>query len=145
SAKVGDPLLIDVGVTNNGPDPALNVVFTLTIPAGASFTSFGSLVGFRPGDGCSNDFAGHISCHLASLGSGLSASLHNLSASAVSVGTLTLSNTTSSDTLDPDSANNTSTSETTIRALSTLSLHGALPISSAKVGDPLLIDVGVTN
>src|SRR5256885_113824 len=54
SAKVGDPLLIDVGEANDGTGPELNVVVQLWIPAGSSFTSFGSLVGFRPGDGCSN-------------------------------------------------------------------------------------------
>src|SRR5207245_653890 len=130
------------GVSNNGPDTAVNVVFTLTIPSAASFTSFGSLVGFHPGDGCSNDFAGHISCHLASLASGSSASLHNLSANAVSPALLTLSNSVSSGTLDPIAANNTATTDVSILAHTADLVATVSAPASVKVGDAFLVDVG---
>src|SRR5438445_405818 len=98
--KVGDAFLVDVGVSNSGPDSAVNVVFKIGRASCRERAWIWSVVGLHKKDGCSNDFAGHISCHLASMARGSRTSLHNLGANAVSPALLTLSNTVSSDTLD---------------------------------------------
>jgi uncharacterized repeat protein (TIGR01451 family) len=111
----GDTVSYTTTVTNNGPDPAKTVTFTINFPAGLNFTGFGAFTGaFKAGDSCSNDGAGHITCYLANLAPGATAGLTGTTATATALGTQTVTATTTSATTDPNPANNTATVSTTV-------------------------------
>ncbi len=109
-------LTYTIDVTNGGPDAASGVTLTDVLPAGTVFASLTPAGGWScttPAVGA----AGTVSCSIASLANGSSASFTlNVTVGALAAGTL-LSNTATVATVssDPSSADNTATATTTVQ------------------------------
>jgi uncharacterized repeat protein (TIGR01451 family) len=123
----GSSITFPITVTNNGPDPALNVVVSDTVPAHTTFESISA-----PGFSCATPpvgGTGTITCTKASLAA--STTVHFTLVVRLAPATLRgtdISNTVavSSDTFDPSTSNNSATVttvfEVTAPAMSTTAL-----------------------
>jgi uncharacterized repeat protein (TIGR01451 family) len=115
-ATASRSLAYAITLTNFGPDTATNLVMTDALPAGTTFESATVPAGWncmflRKGRG------GTVSCTVASLAANASdpASLViRLAGSAKKAGSISNTATVTSDTHDPDPANNSATAITTI-------------------------------
>ena len=114
--NAGDNLSYTVTVTNNGPDPATNVVVTDTLPAGVTFV-LTSGCAESPGGGVPN-------CSLGTIANGTSKQYSIMvTVNAATSGTITNSASVAASEQDPNTANN-STSENT-------QVNGSSPTVSA--------------
>ena len=110
--QAGQQLVYTVNVTNAGPDPAVNVVASDTLPAGVTFGST---------TGCAESSSGGVpNCTLGTIAVG-SPKQYTITVT-VNSGTpdgtiLTNSVNVSSDTPDPDTANNTDNEGTTVTSV----------------------------
>jgi uncharacterized repeat protein (TIGR01451 family) len=97
SVVIGSNITFTISVTNNGPEPALNIVVTDPLPAGLSFvsTSASSFV----------NSAGTIIANLGDLAPGAAATF-TITATATSVGSLTNVTTVGGIWIDTNPANN---------------------------------------
>lgn len=103
---LGETLVYTVTITNNGPSAAQSVILTDTLPAGVTLVST---------SGCTEDPAGVPTCSLGTLSASSSAEVViTTTVNLTSSGTLSNSATVGSTTHDPDSGNNTVSTETTI-------------------------------
>lgn len=105
----GQQIVYTVTVNNGGPDAAENVVATDTLPTDVSFVST---------SGCDNDPIGVPDCNLGTIASG-GAKQYTLTVtvnSSTPDKTITNAVSVSSDTADPDSANNSTTADTHVQA-----------------------------
>jgi uncharacterized repeat protein (TIGR01451 family) len=95
-------------VTNNGHDTARNVVVTDDLPASVTFVSAYSTQG-----NC-GETGGLVTCNFGDMENG---AVVTATITVTATAAITLSNTASvsSDTLDPNAANNTATQQTTVR------------------------------
>jgi uncharacterized repeat protein (TIGR01451 family) len=108
----GQPLTYLVTVTNQGPSAAPNVVVTDTLPLSANVT-FGSATPSQGTCGAPNPLV----CNLGALASGASATVTIVvNVGAAATGPLSNTATATSDLPDPNSANNTATTSTTVAA-----------------------------
>lgn len=146
TARPTDNVVYTVTVTNNGPDTATNVTWSDTLPAGETLDS----VSFPGGSGCSFPATSTVSCSTSSLANGASASF-SLTATvgaAMPDGTV-LNNTATaaSDQLDPNPANNSSTSSLTVTAFKADVAVTKVGPPEAVAGDPanLVYTIVVTN
>jgi len=96
-----------VTVTNSGPDLARNVVLTDTLPEGAGFVSA------TASPGACSETGGLLTCNLGDIASGAGAGLE-LIVNAETVGLVTNVATVTSDSLDPTTADNSGTQDTTV-------------------------------
>lgn len=95
SAVIGNSVTLTARVANAGPVTAQNVRTTLTLPAGTSVATLP--------DGCTNSSS--VVCTLATLASGASQT-YEIPLTLTTTGSKEVSVTVASDTLDPDSSNN---------------------------------------
>ncbi|WP_160168423.1 putative Ig domain-containing protein, partial [Novipirellula maiorica] len=102
---LGDNITYHATVTNNGPSPAENVVFTNTLPTDVAFVSSTPLCTYATGT---------ITCELGDLESGETVDLEFI-VSATESGQQISTATVTADTSDPDASNN-SISEATMVA-----------------------------
>ncbi len=103
----GDTITYTIEVTNNGPQDAVDVVVTDTLPGGVTLVST---------DGCAEDPNGVPTCTLGDIASGASAS-YTIAVTVntgVPVGAITNTATVTSATGDSDPANNTANAITNI-------------------------------
>lgn len=107
--RVGNNVTYQITVTNGGPDFATNARLSSALPAGVTFVSASSSVGY-----CLND-TGIVTCNFGTLNSGVTATVDIVG--TVNVRRTTLSNTVSvsSDVADPNTANNSATALTTVQ------------------------------
>jgi len=105
----GDDVTYTVTASNNGPDPAQNVVLTDNLPAGVTF---GSAV---PGQGTCGQVAGVVTCDLGDITASGSTSVI-ITVTTTAPGTLTNNASVTSDTVDPNEANNSASEDTTVNA-----------------------------
>jgi uncharacterized repeat protein (TIGR01451 family) len=99
-----DPLTYTLVATNNGPNAAPDARLLDTLPAGATFVS--------ASPGCTHA-AGHVECALGALAPGESATV-TITVTAKDRGVITNTATVGSAAPDPDTSNNTATTETTV-------------------------------
>jgi uncharacterized repeat protein (TIGR01451 family) len=124
-ATVGSSITYTITAQNNGPDTAQAVLLADVLPAATRFASLTQSSG--PTATCSTPAAGSggtVTCNLPMLTSGQSAVF--LLAVTVASGGLTISNTAtvSAYSADPNSANNSSTVNTVVPAVSIPTLNG---------------------
>jgi uncharacterized repeat protein (TIGR01451 family) len=103
----GRDMAYDLTVTNNGPDTAVDVVVTDTLPASVTFVSA------TPSQGSCAHAAGVVTCNLGTLGNGLSASI-DIVVRPTQAGVITNNAGVTSQTSDPLAGNNTSSVDTSI-------------------------------
>jgi uncharacterized repeat protein (TIGR01451 family) len=103
---VGDNLTYTITVTNNGPDAAANVVVTDTLPSGVTFVS--------ASPGCVHA-AGVVTCNLGNIPAGGSVTI-TIVVTVTAPGTISNTATVTSDTLDPNTANNSDAEPTEVQS-----------------------------
>jgi uncharacterized repeat protein (TIGR01451 family)/CSLREA domain-containing protein len=106
SVVVGGDIVYTLTVKNNGPDAALNVTVTDTLPANVTFVS---------ADPQCSENSGTVTCNLGPLASGASASA-SLTVMTTAEGPVTNSATAGGTELDPSPANAASSATTTVTA-----------------------------
>jgi uncharacterized repeat protein (TIGR01451 family) len=146
----GNNLTYTVTVTNDGPSAATVVQLTDTLPTNATVTFVSGQQTTGPVFTCTypnaNTSGGTVSCSIATLNSGASATFEIvLKVGAGTTDNTSLSNTATVSTTktDPDSTNNTKTETTTVQARADLKLEKAGP-PTASVGDPTGFDYILT-
>jgi uncharacterized repeat protein (TIGR01451 family) len=103
---VGDNLTYTITVTNNGPDAAANVVVTDILPSGVTFVS--------ASPGCVHA-AGVVTCNLGTIAVGDSVTI-TIVVTVTAPGTISNTATVTSDTLDPNTANNSDAEPTEVQS-----------------------------
>jgi uncharacterized repeat protein (TIGR01451 family) len=103
---VGDNLTYTITVINLGPDAATNVVVTDTLPSGVTFVSASS--------GCVHS-AGVVTCNLGDIPAGGSVTI-TIVVTVTAPGTISNTATVTSDTLDPNTANNSDAEPTEVQS-----------------------------
>jgi uncharacterized repeat protein (TIGR01451 family) len=101
---VGDNLTYTITVTNRGPDAATNVVVTDTLPSGVTFVS--------ASPGCVHS-AGVVTCNLGNIPAGGFVTI-TIVVTVTAPGTISNTATVTSDTLDPNTANNSDAEPTEV-------------------------------
>jgi uncharacterized repeat protein (TIGR01451 family) len=148
----GDNITYSLSVTNNGPDSALNVALTDTLPQGLSFVSA------LPSLGSCFEMGGEVICSLGDIPSGGGAGVE-LVVTATATGTLTNSASVSSDTADPNSADNSASQDTSVdpapapvveptpvpEAQADLGLSMADAVDPAMAGDLITYTLAISN
>jgi len=133
-------------LTNNGPDAAANAKIVESIGSGVTFQSVSAAAGFScttPATGGT----GTITCSIASMANGATASFTIVVNVTASSGSITNTVVGSSDASDPVPANNSATAVTTINAplSADLVITKTTPTTSAAVGSPISYTITVTN
>ena len=135
----GSTLTYSVMVTNGGPSDAQDVVATDTLPAGMTLLAT---------NGCAEDPAGVPTCSLGTIAAGASASY--TAVVRVDAGTpdgtvRTNSVSASSSTTDPDTANNSTSEDTTVITRADLSVRKSDSPDPVIAGTNLTYTVAVIN
>ena len=139
-AVAGSSLIYSFAVTNEGPSDATAVTLTDTLPPGVTFISV------APSQGRCTEASGTVTCDLASLPSGASATLTiQATVPPSTMGTLSSVVSVTGPEHDPDAANNTFTQELSVEAQADLSVASTLAPTSAVAGRELTYDFLVTN
>jgi uncharacterized repeat protein (TIGR01451 family) len=149
-AKVnaGSNVTYTISVGNGGPSNATNASFTDMLPGGATFVSYQQNTGptFTCGLPNVGDSGGTVSCSIATLTSGTTATFTIVvNASAQAIGT-TLVNSISvtSQNPDPNPNNNSATTATAVGPFSDMSVTKNAP-ATANVGSNVTYTISVTN
>ena len=142
----GTNLSYTITVTNGGPDAAVNVSWSDTLPAGTTFVSLSSVAGWSctdPGVGAS----GVVQCSNPSLAVGSAAFTLTVAVTpSVAAGTV-LSNTAdvSTDTADPDTDDHSATETTTVAASADLSATKTDAVDPIAPGATQTYTITMTN
>ncbi len=134
---IGQPLVYELQIANDGPDGALAVTIQDPLPAGVDLVSVTATQG-----ACSGTTV--LACSLGNLSSGGTASVTVTVLPRVT-GALSNTATVASDTPDPDPGNNTSTVTVTVQPAADLALSKAVMPAMAAVGETLTYTLVVTN
>lgn len=154
TASAGGAIGYDITLTNNGPDTAVNALFTDTLSSFETFSSAAQVTGpagscTPPPAGSDNAYppGGTVTCGVSTLGSGQSAQFTIIVAvsSATPNGTvITNVANASSDSADSNTNNNTSSASTTITATADLTVVKQAP-ASANAGTNMTYTIIVKN
>ena len=126
---VGDALTYTLTIANAGPSPAANVAVTHTLPAGVSFTSAST-------SDCTHA-TGTVTCALGTLASGAGETV-TIEVAVDAAGLLSSTASITSDTDDPDPADNAASQTTTVASASqTVPTLTAQTASEATLGAPI--------
>ena len=154
AAVPGTNLTYTITVTNGGPSDAHNALLTDAVPAGTTFVSVAQTAG--PGFTCTHPpvgSGGSISCSIATLANGATATFSVVVHDGPSPGTITNTAHVSSDTSDTATGNNTSSVTTSGGCDHTVSgtQSGAMQLSGgswcvtgATINGPLTVSSGTT-
>ena len=114
TAVAGTPFSYTITVTNNGPDTAISVALTDTLPPNTTFTSLNQDTGpTANGSVPPVGSSGTVTCGFASLPNGTSAQF-TLTITAGNTASVSNTATVSASEFDPNSNNNSATATTTI-------------------------------
>ncbi len=134
-AFVGDNITYTLTVSNNGPETAINVTASDTLPAGLAFVSVSS------SQGSASESGGIVTATLGDLANGDQVEIDIVVATATT-GTFTNSAAVTSDTDDPDTDNNHTTEETQVVNLPTTSvIINEIDSDSPGTGDQEFIEL----
>lgn len=134
----GSPLTYTVTLTNNGPSPATSVVLTDNLPASVTVLSVTGTVG------TTSPATGTVSLDIATLASGASATL-TIVVRPNAAGTITDSASVTAAETDPNPANNTATTQTTVNAQADVAVAFTNVVSSVPLGSNVTYTLVVTN
>ena len=109
-ATINGSLGYMLDITNNGPDDALNVVVTDTLPGTVTYQSA------TPSQGSCSESGGTVTCNLGTIANGGTAEVNILVTAPPTPGTITNTASVTSDSDDPDPSNNTDSEDTQINS-----------------------------
>jgi uncharacterized repeat protein (TIGR01451 family) len=135
---LGTNLTYAVTVTNNGPDPALDVVLTDPLPAGVNFVSATTM------QGACTQTAGTVQCNLGALAA-LASTNVTIVVTPTATGQLTNTATVSLTGVDPVPGNNSATETTTVNASADFVVTKAASPNPAIQNRSLTYTIVVTN
>jgi uncharacterized repeat protein (TIGR01451 family) len=140
SVHTADRITYSLLVVNGGLQAAQNVRLTDQLPAGTSFVSV------APGSPACAVTSGVLGCSLGAMANSAQQTVTLVVAVGQGLAGTTIADTAqvTSDTVDPNPANNTSTATTPVRAAADLQLTQTGP-ASALAGNPLGYTLTVTN
>jgi uncharacterized repeat protein (TIGR01451 family) len=124
----GDAIQYTLTVSNAGPDAAQNVILTDTLPVGVNYVSA------TPDQGVCGEGAGVVTCSLDGLADGGIAAVI-ITVDTIGPGTFTNNASVTSDTPDPNGANNTDTEQTTVNPPGVV--QADLSIAQVDTPDPV--------
>ncbi|MGC2062980.1 MAG: SBBP repeat-containing protein, partial [Thermodesulfovibrionales bacterium] len=133
---VGQPLTYTITVTNDGPDPALNVMTLFPMPANTNFVSAGTSQG-----SCTSG-AG-VTCELGTLDEDASATL-TIQVTPQQLGTLSAIALAWSDVTDPDTGNNEASTSTQVLNGNATTISVGSSLNPSEVGQPVMFSATVT-
>lgn len=125
-------------VTNNGPDTATNVVVTDTLPGNVTFQSAST------SQGACSESGGTVTCNVGDIANGDSVEVNILVTAPPTPGTITNTASVTSDTDDPDTANNTDSEDTQINSNVNQQCYVVADTGGANGGNDiaLIVDTG---
>ncbi|MCB0210499.1 MAG: DUF11 domain-containing protein [Anaerolineae bacterium] len=132
---VGDNIIYTITVSNSGPDQADNVVMTDTLPADVSFVSASA--------GCT-EATGVVTCALGSIASSDNAAV-TIEVTTNANGVITNNASVTSDTSDPNLADNSTSEDTTVNSVNAVSIAPEADSQSGAPGDVISYTLDVTN
>lgn len=136
---VGSNVTYTIGVTNNGPSTATNVVVSDNVPPATSFVSASASQGTCSFSG------GLVTCNLGTVFSAGTATVTMVVTTSTS-GTLSNTATVSATEPDPNTANNMATATTTVNAASAdLSITKTDAVDPVVAGDNVSYNLNVGN
>lgn len=109
-ATINGSLGYMLDVTNNGPDTASNVVVTDTLPGTVTFQSAST------SQGACSESGGTVTCNVGDIANGDSVEINILVTAPPTPGTITNTASVTSDSDDPNAANNTDSEDTDINS-----------------------------
>jgi len=107
SVSIGDNITYLIIVTNDGSDPATNVVMTDPLPGSVSF------VAAIPDQGSCSQLSGTVTCNLGTLAAGATVDV-TITVTANSGGKIPNTASVTASEMDPDSSNNSDSVQTTV-------------------------------
>jgi len=113
----GDDVTYTVAASNNGPETTQNVVLTDNLPGGVVFVSA------TPGQGSCGEAGGVVTCNLGDMVNGGSANV-DIVVTTTAAGVITNNASVTSDTADPNGANNSASEDTLVKPV----YHVYLPV-----------------
>jgi uncharacterized repeat protein (TIGR01451 family) len=135
----GGTLTYKVSVSDGGPSGAVNLTMTETLPAGVTFVSASGT------DWTCNEAAGVVTCTRASLSVGPAPDI-TITVTAPDEATTLINNASvSSDTVDPNSGNDSASEDTTVSASADLSLTKSDAADPVVAGESLTYTISVGN
>jgi uncharacterized repeat protein (TIGR01451 family) len=135
---VGTPISTAYTITNNGPDPATNVVVLGTIPLGTTFDSASATSG-----SCSSTItAGGVACTISSMQAGSTATVTIVLTANAPGGYMSSASVSSSNNIDPVPGNNSGSISFTATAFILNVTPSAFAVAAA--GDSAFYTVTVT-
>jgi uncharacterized repeat protein (TIGR01451 family) len=143
----GTDLTYTLGVKNNGPQDASNVTLSDALPAGTTFQSISAPAGFTcttPAVGA----GGNVSCTASTLANGASASFTlvvHVAADRANGSTLSNTASVSRDEADPNSANDSATSTTSVGTSADLSTSVTDSPDPVNAGDVVTYHMQIHN
>jgi len=142
----GGTITYTQSITNNGPDVAVNAVFSQVLPASVGFQSLNAPAGWTCGTPAAGA-SGAINCTKPSMANGETGAFTltvNVLAASGTIGNTVVSD---SDTYDPDPLDNNATVSTTVTStpVADLALTNTTPSTSGPAGSFLTYTLGVTN
>lgn len=140
TAHTGGQITYSLVVANGGGEQAQNVVLTDQLPAGTSFVSV------APGSPTCAVTSGLLSCSLGAMANGAQQTVTLVVAVGPGLAGTTIADTAqvTSSTTDPNTANNTSTATTLVRASADVQVTQTGP-ASVVAGAPLAYTITVKN
>jgi uncharacterized repeat protein (TIGR01451 family) len=143
----GASISYSIAVTNNGPGTATNTVLSAPIPTGTTFTSLNARAGWRtaapPAGG-----VGTVKATLDSLPPGQSATFTlvvTVSPGTTDGATLTLTPSVTSAATDPNAANSTATTESTVANTADLAVSVSAGTGPTTRGGTIAYTITLTN
>ncbi|NND48113.1 MAG: DUF11 domain-containing protein, partial [Woeseiaceae bacterium] len=126
----GDPLTYELTVSNLGPGPATQVELTDTLPAGVTYQSS------TPSTGSCSESAGVVTCDLGTIANGASENVTIVVTAPATAGVITNTASVTTARIDPNSANDSASADTTV----TVPGEADLALTQSDSPDPVLVN-----
>ena len=126
----GDPLTYELTVSNLGPGPATLVELTDTLPAGVTYQSA------TPSGGSCSELGDVVTCDFGTIANGASENVTIVVTAPATAGVITNTASVTTGRIDPNSANDSASADTTV----TIPGEADLALTQSDSPDPVLVN-----